>query len=133
MVLVCPAVLQLWYWRHGSLHTLLIAFDVGAGERVVGLRIGGAGRTGFGASWSGWHGWWERQYDGTLVVLVHWRGQGRANGTGLRRMAFQPHLLQVMVFQQSGLVIFADTLVITFHCHDRLLQDHVLPDGWLLV
>jgi hypothetical protein len=51
MVLVCPAVLVLEYFRGGSRHLLMLAFALdGSKAQVVGLRIG--------KTWSGWHGYW---------------------------------------------------------------------------
>ena len=79
MVLTCPAVLQLTYYRNGVHHRLFIAVDI-EGNRTVGLRID--------RQWSGWHGGWRNLARGGFLVRVHYSGMN--------------HLARAYIFDRLG-------------------------------
>ena len=113
-VLVCPAVMVLGYKRNGQYHALMLAFSVD-GRAVVGLRIG--------ASWSGWHGGWCRNSDGSVDIAVHYRG----NPHSLRHVtikALGPHLMYMF---QRGERLWVDVLGI----RTKLLTQKQLGYDWV--
>ena len=118
VVLVCPAVLVLGYWRQGQWHELMIAFAV-SGEKKVGLRIG--------KSWSGWHGHWQREANGGLVVAVNWKGDEQK----LVKMRLAPCCSSLMHTWQHKEKVFIEVLGI----RSRLISQRQLEDedGWSLI
>ena len=114
MVLGYPAVMVLGYKRNGQYHALMLAFSVD-GRAVVGLRIG--------ASWSGWHGGWCRNSDGSVDIAVHYRG----NPHSLRHVtikALGPHLMYMF---QRGERLWVDVLGI----RTKLLTQKQLGYDWV--
>ena len=92
MVLLCPSVFQLTYYRRGKRHDVLMAWDI-RGNPVIALRIG--------RQFSGWHGHWDHTSLGGFACRMHYSGNNNkawmhifdAVGSGVYQI-LQGHLIR---------------------------------------
>ena len=111
----CPAVLVLRYCRGGQWHQLMLTICNG-GEFAVGLRIG--------RSWSGWHGAWKKEEDGSIIVQVHYKGDDYK----LVKIKLLPVSSSLMVFWQRKENLFVEILGI----RTKLISQRQLGDLFFL-
>ena len=119
MVLTCPSVCELTYFRHGARVRVFITVDI-YGTRTLGLRIQHRAPDGRMVSqWSGWHGDWHHTARGSLVCLMHYSGRNSmAHAHTFHRLG--PHVYQIW---QGG-----QCIVVTFRMITLLLTQQQLED-----
>ena len=117
MVLTCPSVCELTYFRRGARVRVFITVDI-YGTRTLGLRIQRRAPDGRMVSqWSGWHGDWHHTARGSLVCLLHY--SGRTHAHTFHRL--EPHVYQI--WQGGQYIVVTFRMITLLQTQQQLVED----------